>query len=124
MRTLTLTIVFVALAGVFCTGKTSKQTSSTAPVKWPKEATAILTESELGQFISALPALNRALKAAKWTPGNTKIGENQIETLTDLVESIKVPGVDDALKPYGGWAKIRLTLYKVYAATAAVLSAD
>jgi hypothetical protein len=121
MRTLTLTMAFVVLAGVFCTGNTSKQTSSTASVKWPKEALSPLSEEELNQFVKALPALKGALRAAKWDTKPGKEGESPLSTLTDLVEGLKVRGIDDSLKPYGGWAKMRPTLYKVFAATAALV---
>lgn len=120
MRTLTLTLAFVVLAGVFCAGDTSKQTSSTAPVKWPKEALSPLTEDELAQFIKALPALNGALKAADWK-NTSKESDSRMSTLTILVEGMKVRGINDSLKPYGGWAKIRPTLYKVFSATAALV---
>jgi hypothetical protein len=120
MRTLTLTMAFVILAGVFCAGDTSKQTSSTAPAKWPKEALSPLTEDELAQFIKALPALNGALKAADWK-NTSKESDPPLSTLTILVEGMKVPGINDSLKPYGGWAKIRPTAYKVFAATAALV---
>ena len=120
MRTLTLAIALVVLAGVSCASKTNKQTSSAAPVKWPKEALSPLSENEVAQFAKALPALNGALKAVKWQ-NNAKEGDNPLLTLTALVEGMKVPGVNDSLKPYGGWAKIRPTLYKVFAATASLV---
>ena len=129
MRTIALITSFVALAGLSCAGSTQRRTSTTT-VKWPKEALAPLTQDDLAQLIKALPALNRALKAAKWRSPNAvalgdtvkerEIEEDQLGTLTKLVESYKVPGINDSLRPYGGWAKIRPTLYKVYAATAAL----
>lgn len=120
MRMLTMTMAFVVLAGLFCTGDTSKPTSSTDPAKWPKEALSPLTEDELAQFIKALPALNGALKAADWK-NTSKESDGRMATLTILVEGMKVPGVNDSLKPYGGWAKVRPTLYKVFSATAALV---
>jgi hypothetical protein len=129
MRTIALIASFVALAGLCCAGRTQRQTS-TPTVKWPKEALAPLTQDELTQLIKALPALNRVLKAAKWSSPNAvglgdsaKVAEtekDQLGTLTRLVESYKLPGINDSLSPYGGWASIRSTLYKVYAATAAL----
>jgi hypothetical protein len=129
MRTIALITSFVALAGLSCAGSTQRQTSTTT-AKWPKEALATLTQDELAQLIKALPALNSALKAAKWrspnavTPADSakeaEIEKDQLGTLTRLVESYKVPGINDALRPYGGWAKIRSTLYKVHAATASL----
>jgi hypothetical protein len=128
MRKIALIASFV-VAGLSCPGRMQKQTSTTTAV-WPKEALAPLTQDELTQLIKALPALNGVLKAAKWTspnavrPGDTvkmrEIQNDELGTLTRLVESYKLPGIEDSLRPYGGWAKIRLTLYKVYAATAAV----
>jgi len=126
MRTIALITSFVALAGLSCAGSMQRQTSTTT-AKWPKEALATLTQDELAQLIKALPALNRVLKAAKWTSPNVwtpanaaRMEADQLGTLTRLVESYKLPGINDSLRPYGGWAKIRSTLYKVYAATAAL----
>ncbi|GEM_PF-832115 len=129
MRTIALITSFVAVAGLSCAGSTRRQTSTTT-AKWPKEALEPLTQEELTQLIKALPALNSVLKAGKWRspnavgPGDSlkerEIQKDQIGTLTKLVESYKLPGIDDSLRPYGGWAEIRATLYKVYAATAAL----
>ncbi len=126
MRMIVLITSFVALAGMFCAGIMHRQTS-TPTVKWPKEALATLTQDEVAQLVKALPALNGALKAAKWkspniwTPQNAaRIEADQLGTLTRLVESYRVPGINDSLRPYGGWDSIRPTLYKVYAATAAI----
>lgn len=116
---LTLTAVCVILAGVFCAQKTGTQTSA-APAKWPKEALSPLAEDELAQFIKALPALNGALKAANWENA-AKESDSRMSTLTILVEGMKVPGMNESLGPYGGWAKIRPTLYKVFSATAALV---
>ena len=63
MRTIALIASFVALAGLSCAGNMHRQTSTTT-AKWPKEALAPLTRDELAQLIKALPALNKALKAA------------------------------------------------------------
>ncbi len=129
MRTIALITSFAALAGLFCAGNTPRPTS-TMPAKWPKEALQTLTQDEVAQLVKALPSLNRALKAAKWSspnavgPGDSakaaEIEKDQLGTLTKLVESYRVPGINDSLKPFGGWAKIRPTLYKVYSATAAI----
>jgi hypothetical protein len=129
MRTIALITSFVALAGLSCAGSTKRQTSTTT-VKWPKEALETLTQDELAQLIEALPALSGAMKAAKWRSPNAvgpshpgreeELEKDQLGTLTRLVESYKLPGINDSLSPYGGWAKIRSTLYKVYAATAAL----
>jgi hypothetical protein len=121
MRTLMLTMALVVLAGMFCSGKTNTQTSTAAPVKWPKEALSPLSEEELNQFVKALPAFKGALRAAKWDTKPPKEGASPLSTLTDLVEGLKVQGMTDSLKPYGGWAKIRPTLYKVFAASAALV---
>jgi len=56
-----------------------------------------------------------------WTPGVPKKGGSQINTLNALVESMKVPVVVESLKAVGGWAKLRPTLYRVFAATAALV---
>lgn len=129
MRTIALIASLVTVVGLSCVGSRQKQTS-TATVKWPKEALEPLTQEELTQLIKALPALSSVLKAGKWRspnavgPGDSikerEIQKDQIGTLTKLVESYKLPGYEDSLRPYGGWANIRSTLYKVYAATAAL----
>ncbi len=122
MRTFALAMAAVIiLSGVFCAGNTGSQTSSATSVKWPKEALGPLSETDLNQLVEALPALNGALKAAKWETKPQREGTSPLSTLTDLVEGMRVPGINDSLKPYGGWAKIRPTLYKVFAATAALV---
>ena len=121
MRTVALITMFVVLAGMFCSGKTSTQTSSTAPVRWPKEATATLTEDQLTQFVKALPAFSAALKAASWTPPVLKQGDGVVASLTPFVEGMNVPGVEDSLKKVGSsWRGVRPTLYKIFAASAAL----
>ncbi len=122
MRTVALISVFVVLAGVFCGGKTGSQTPAAA-VKWPAEATGTLTEDELAQFVKVLPAFSAALKAASWAPTARKEGDGPVASLTSFVEGMNVPGVDESLKAVGGWAKLRPTLYKVFAASGA-LSVD
>ncbi|HTW92841.1 MAG TPA: hypothetical protein VMH22_14210 [bacterium] len=119
MRTVALVTVIVALASLSCAGHARVQTSTTN-TKWPKEALETLTPDELAQFIKALPAFSGALKAAKWSNPNTKEVDDQLGTLSRMVESMNVPGINDSLRPYGGWTKVRPTLYKVFAATAAV----
>ena len=122
MRTAALLTMFVVLAGVFCGGNTATQTPAAA-VKWPAEATGTLTEDELAQFVKALPTFSAALKAASWAPTPRKEGEGPIASLTSFVEGMNVPGVDESLTAVGGWAKLRPTLYKVFAASGA-LSVD
>jgi len=120
MRTVAAITVFVVLAGVSCAGRTGPQASA-ATVKWPTEATATLTEDELVQLVKALPALKAALREASWKHPVPQEDESQINTLPRLVESMEIPGVVESLKAAGGWAKLRLTLYKVFAATAALV---
>ena len=115
-----ITTTLVVLTGLFCTGNT-RQPASASAVKWPTEATDTLTEEELVQLVEALPTLRAALKAVSWKPGVPKKGGSQINTLNALVESMKVPVVVESLKAVGGWAKLRPTLYKVFAATAALV---
>jgi hypothetical protein len=123
VRTLTLALAmtFVVAAGMFCAGKTGKDMSAAPPVKWPKDALSPLTEPALDQLVKALPALNGALKAAAWKTKPQQEGSSPLSTLTDLVEGMNVAGINESLKSYGGWAKIRPTLYKVFAATAALV---
>jgi hypothetical protein len=118
-----LMVAFVVLAGVFCAHKSDIQTSSAAPAKWPKEALSPLTEDELAQFIKALPAFSAALKAANWTltQPRPKEGEGPAAFLTPYVEGMNVPGVDESLRAFGGWRKLRPTLYKVLAASGALI---
>jgi hypothetical protein len=122
MRTVALIAVFVVLAGVFCGGKTGSQANKPAATaaKWPAEATARLTEDEMAQFIKVLPTFSAALKVGNWTPAQPNGVDNPVIYLTNLVEGMNVPGVDDSLKAFGGWAKLRPTLYKVFAAMSAL----
>jgi hypothetical protein len=127
MRTVALIAVFVVVAGVFCGGgKPGSQTAkpTTAAVKWPVEATGSLTEDELAQFVKVLPALSAALKAGNWAPTPPKEGDGPVASLTNFVEGMNVPGLEEALKAAGSsWGVLRPTLYKVFAASAA-LSVD
>lgn len=111
----------MVLAGVFCTRKTDSRGSPAASVTWPKEALSALSEGDLDQLVKALPALNGALIAANWDTKPQREGTTPLSTLTDLVEGMSVTGVNESLRPYGGWVKIRPILYKVYAATAALV---
>ena len=121
MRTVALIAAFVVLAGVFCGGKTGSQAAKPAAVKWPTEATATLTEDEMVQFVKVLPAFSLALKAGNWTPAPPKEGDGPVASLTNFVESMNVPGLDDSLKKAGSsWSVLRPTLYKVFAASAAL----
>ena len=127
MRTVALIAVFVVIAGVFCGGgKPGSQAAkpTTAAVKWPVEATGTLTEVELAQFFKVLPAFSAALKAGGWTPTPPKEGDGPTTSLTSFVEGMNVPGLEEALKTAGSsWGVLRPTLYKVFAASAA-LSVD
>jgi hypothetical protein len=119
MKKVALFVTFVVLAGVFCGGKTTPQAPAAA-AKWPAEATSTLTEDDMAQFIKVLPALSAALKAANWTPVPPKEGDGPVASLTGFVEGMNVAGVDAALKDAGGWTKTRQTLYKLFAASAAI----
>jgi len=120
MRTVVSTIaVFAVLAGIGCGGKGAPQAPA-ATAKWPVEATGVLTEDELAGFVKALPSFSAALKAASWQPAQPAEGDGPVEYLTKLVEGMNTPGVDDSLKAFGGWAQLRPTLYKVFAAVSAV----
>jgi len=105
-----LATAFVALAGVFCV----RDAATTA--RLPKEALGRLTEDEVVLLIKAGPALRGALKAAKWRHNP---GSDNEPGLATTIESYNVPGMDDSLRQYGGWAKVRLILYKVKAAESA-----
>jgi len=123
MKTVALIAVFVVLAGVFCGGgKTGSQANTPATaVKWPVEATGVLTEDEVAQFVKTLPAFSAALKAGSWTPTPPKEGDGPVASLTHFVESMNVPGLEEALKAAGSsWGVVRPTLYKVFAASAAL----
>ena len=119
MKKVALFAMFIVLAGVFCGGKTTPQAPAAA-VKWPAEATGTLTEEDMTQFVKALPTFSAALKAAGWEPTAPKEGDGPVASLTNFVEGMKLPGVDESLKAYGGWAKVRPTLYKLFAASAAL----
>ena len=121
MRTpMTLVMAFVVLAGAFCGGKTGSQAPA-AVEKFPVEATSALTDEAIVQFVKALPAFSAALKAGNWTPTQRKEGDGPVVALTNFVEGMNVPGVDDSLKKVGSsWSALRPTLYKVFAASAAL----
>jgi len=89
-------------------------------VKWPAEVTDALTEDAMVQFVKALPTFSAALKAGNWTPTRPEEDDGPVVYLTNLVEGMNLPGVDDSLKALGGWAKLRPTLYKVFAAMTAL----
>jgi len=115
--------VFVVLAGVFCGGKTGSQANKPAPTaaKWPTEATDTLTDEDLAQLVKLLPTFSAALKSGNWTPTPPKDGDSPVASLTDFVEGMNVLGVDDSLKKAGSsWSALRPTLYKVFAASAAL----
>jgi hypothetical protein len=123
MRTVALIAVFVVLAGVFCGGgKPGSQTNTPATaVKWPTEATGTLTEDEMVQFVKVLPAFSAALKAGNWKPTPPKETDGPVASLTNFVEGMSVPGLDDSLKKAGSsWSALRSTLYKVFSASAAL----
>ncbi len=121
MKTVALIAVFVVLAGVFCGGKTGPQAARPAAVKWPTDATATLTEDEMVQFVKVLPAFSVALKAGSWAPTPPKEGDGPVASLTNFVESMNVPGLEDSLKKAGlSWSTLRPTLYKVFSASAAL----
>lgn len=89
--------------------------------KWPIEATGPLTEADMANFVKSLPALNAALKAAGWTPTPPKLDDTPVSSLATFVEGMDVPGVDESLRTAGSnWSAIRATLYKVFAASAAL----
>jgi len=117
MRTVALITVFVVLAGVFCGG--GKPVVPAA--KWPAEATGTLTEADIAQFVKVLPTFSAALKAGGWTPTPPKEDDGPVGSLTTFVEGMNVPGVDESLKTAGSdWSTLRATLYKVFAASAAL----
>jgi len=120
MRTAAILTMFVALAGIFCGGKTGSQ-SPTAAEMFPADATGALTEEAMVQFVKVLPTFSAALKAGNWAPTQPKEGDGPVASLTSFVESMNVPGVDDSLKKVGSsWSALRPTLYKVFAASAAL----
>jgi hypothetical protein len=121
VRIRTMIVAFAALAAVSCSRKTDKQADSPATAKWPKEALSPLSEGDLDLLVKALPALNGALKAANWTPPVLREGDNPVASLTPFVESMNVAGLEESLKTAGSnWSAMRATLYKVFAALAAL----
>jgi hypothetical protein len=123
MRMVAFVTLLAVLVGAGCPGKAAMQSSAvTGTVKWPTEATSTLTEDELVQLVKALPALRVALKTAKWWfPAHKEGDEDRIGNLVAMVESMNLPAVVESLAARGGWVKLRPTLYKVFAATAALV---
>jgi hypothetical protein len=120
MRKVAFLAVFVVLAGVYCGGAKT----ATPAAKWPADACGTLTEAEMAQFIKVLPTFSAALKAGNWTPTAPKETDGPVGSLATFVEGMDVPGVEDSLKAAGSsWGALKATLYKVFAASAA-LSVD
>ena len=120
MRAVALIVLFAALAGLFCGGGKPAVPAAT----WPAEAIGSLTEADIAQFVKVLPTFSAALKAASWTPTLPKEDAGPVGSLVPYVEGMNVPGVEESLKAAGSdWSTLRPTLYKVFAATAA-LSVD
>ena len=112
--------VLVVLAGVVCGGKSSRQKPA-AVAAFPAVACSTLTEAEVTQFSKILPTFHAALKAGKWQPAPPKPGTGPVNALATLVEGMNVPGVEESLKAAGSdWGRFRATLYKVFAASAAL----
>ncbi len=112
--------VLAILTGVFCGGRTGPQQPA-ARAAFPSVACSTLTEAELTRLVRALPAFNGALKAAKWTFSPTEPGEGLAGSLTTLIEHMHVAGVRESLEAVGSdWDAVRATLYKVFAASAAL----
>jgi hypothetical protein len=121
MRAVLITVL-VVLTGVVCGGKSSGPKPATAAVaSFPAAACSTLTEAEVMQFSKILPTFNAALKAANWKPTPSKPGGGPVNALVTLVEGMNAPGVEESLKAAGSnWGTFRSTLYKVFAASAAL----
>lgn len=119
MRTVFIAVL-VVLAGVVCGGKSSRQKPA-AVVMFPAVACSTLTEPEVTQFSKVLPTFHAALKAAHWQPAPQRTDGGPVDALATLVEGMNVPGVEESLKAAGSdWGTFRATLYKVFAASAAL----
>lgn len=114
-----LLAVFVLLAAGGCRSKQSPP-EPTVSLEFPAVACSTLTDSEVVRLIQVLPRLRSALRAVNWTPTLRRPGDNAVAALSNLVEGMDLPGVDDSLRRAGSdWPSVRRMLYKVYAAAAA-----
>jgi hypothetical protein len=112
--------VLAVLTGVVCVGKSGRGKPA-AVAAFPAVACSTLTEAEVAQFSKLLPTFDAALKAANWKPVPPKPGTGPVNALAALVEGMDVPGVGESLKAAGSdWGAFRATLYKVFAASAAL----
>ncbi len=116
----TFLAVSVLVAGVSCGSKPSPPKPA-ATMTFPVVACSTLTDTEIVQLAKALPVFRSALRAANWSPTPPKQGGSATSALESLVEGMNVAGVDDSLKRVGSdWGTVRRTLYKVFAASAAL----
>ncbi len=116
----TFIAVLVVLAGVVCGDRSSPQKPA-AVTAFPAVACSTLTEAEVTQFSEILPAFNAALKAANWQLTPPEPGGGPVNALATMVEGMNVPGVAESLEAAGSdWGTFRATLYKVFAASAAL----
>ncbi|MBN2464491.1 hypothetical protein JXD38_02550 [candidate division WOR-3 bacterium] len=119
MKPATSLALFALLVGAGCGARQSPQ-EPTEITEFPAVACSTLTDSEVARLVEILPTLRSALQAASWSPTLRKPGENAVAALSNLVEGMNVPGIDDSLRPAGSdWPSVRRMLYKVYAASAA-----
>lgn len=109
---------FLLLAGIGCRSK--QRPPQPTATQFPAVACSTLTDSEVVLLVKVLPKLRPALKAAGWSPTLRRPGEKAVAALSNLVEGMNLPGVNESLKQVGSdWSSVRRTLYKVYAASAA-----
>jgi hypothetical protein len=122
MKAVVLVGTFALMAGVFCGGGPTPQAPKPkAAIEFPSEATGLLTDAEMATFVKALPELSASLRAASWQPAQPEAEMSPVAGLSRFIESMNVPGVEEALKKVGAdWKSIRPALYKIYAASAAL----
>ncbi|MBN2466237.1 hypothetical protein JXD38_11505 [candidate division WOR-3 bacterium] len=115
-----LCAVLAVLTLVVC-GQRSAPEKPVAVAPFPAVACSTLTEAEVTQFLKVLPTFKATLKAEKWAAAPSRPGDNPASSLAAYVEGLNVPGMEESLRAAGSdWATVRATLYKVFAASAAL----
>jgi len=124
VRTTALIALFLVLAGAYCGGQKpgtqAQKTETTAQL--PAEASGLLTEGELAKMVKAMPVVAEAMKTANYQ-AQAPAPEDQVAVVfAKLIDGMKaVPGLDSALAASGtNWQEFRATMYKVFAASAAI----
>ncbi|MBN2466386.1 hypothetical protein JXD38_12270 [candidate division WOR-3 bacterium] len=116
-----LLFAVLAVLTVVACGQRNAPEKPAAVTPFPAVACSTLTEAEVTQFLKVLPTFKAALKAGKWQAAPPGPDEGPGSSLASYVEGLNVPGMEESLRAAGSdWGTVRATLYKVFAASAAL----